>query len=400
MNNKTVVIAFGGVSPEHEVSVLTAMQAISALSESSYKTIPLYISKSGLWYTGDYLLELEHYENLDEVVKNSVPCSISHDERGQAVLKEMKAGLLKKNLAYPVDVMLISFHGGDGENGSFQGLCEVFNIPYTGSGVLASSAGMDKLTAKALCRANDIPVVDDIHFFESEWVEYSESLLKNIAGLGYPVVIKPVHLGSSIGVSIAEDREKLNTAIELAFRYDEQVLVEKAVKPLMEINCAVIGTPEKCRTSVCERPLGKEELLSFSDKYMGDSDTGEAKGMASASREIPADISGELSEKIQNTSKRVFKILNSSGVARLDFLVNPDTWEFYFNEINTIPGSFSFYLWEESDLSFSKLLIEMIDQALERQRKKNGRVQSYDTNLLSQKAVKGLKGLKGTKGDS
>jgi D-alanine-D-alanine ligase len=400
MNNKTVVIAFGGVSPEHEVSVLTAMQAISALSESSYKTVPLYISKSGLWYTGDYLLKLEHYENLDQVVKNSIPCSISHDERGQAVLKEMKTGLLKKKVTYPVDVMFISFHGGDGENGSFQGLCEVFNIPYTGSGVLASSAGMDKLTAKALCRANNVTVVDDVHFFESEWVEDSESLLKNIAGLGYPVVIKPVHLGSSIGVSIAEDHKKLNTAIELAFRYDEQILVEKAVKPLMEINCAVIGTPDKCRASVCERPLGKEELLSFTDKYMGDSNTVEAKGMASASREIPADISGELSEKIQNTSKKVFKILKSSGVARLDFLVNPDTWEFYFNEINTIPGSFSFYLWEESDLSFSKLLIEMIDQALERQRKKNGRVQSYDTNLLSQKAVKGLKGLKGTKRDS
>lgn len=400
MDQKTVLIAFGGVSPEHEVSVLTAMQTISALENSSYKTVPLYISKAGQWYTGDYLLELENYKNLEEIVKNSIPCTITHGDRGLAVLKELKTGFLKKNNSHPVDIMIISFHGGEGENGSFQGLCEVFNIPYTGSGVLASSAGMDKLTAKALCRANNIPVVDDVHFYESEWAESAESVLKRIAELGYPVVVKPVHLGSSIGVSVAEDQKKLRAAIELAFRYDEQLLVEKAVQPLMEINCAVLGTAEKCQTSACERPLGKEELLSFSDKYLSDSDSGEAKGMASASREIPADISDELSEKIQITSKKVFKILNASGVARLDFLVNPNTWEFYFNEINTIPGSFSFYLWEESNISFGKLLHEMIDQAVERHRKKNGRVQSYDTNLLNQKAVKGLKGLKGNKGAS
>ncbi len=393
MDKKTVIIAFGGVSPEHEVSVITAMQTFSALRDSSYRIVPLYISKSGRWFTGEYLSKLENFENLDKIVENSVPCSMAQNEQGKAVLKEMPGGFLKKSISHPADVMLTAFHGGDGENGSFQGLCEMYNIPFTGSGVLASSAGMDKLTAKSLCRAHGINVVDDVHFYESEWADHSESVLNKISKLGYPVVVKPVHLGSSIGVSVAEDQKKLIPAIELAFRYDEHVLVEKAVHPLMEINCAVLGSAGDCRTSVCERPLGREELLSFSDKYMNDS--GEAKGMASAAREIPADISAELTSKIQNTSKKVFTILNGSGVARLDFLVNSQSQEYFFNEINTIPGSFSFYLWEESGMNFSELLHELIDLALERHRRKHGRVQSYETNLLSQKAVKGLKGLKG-----
>jgi D-alanine-D-alanine ligase len=394
MSKKTVIIAFGGVSPEHEVSVLTAMQSFSALKNSPYNTLPLYISKSGKWYTGEYLMHLENFEDLGQVSENGIPCTIDQDEYGKAVLKESQTGFFKKRSVYPIDIILTAFHGGDGENGSFQGICEMYNIPYTGSGVLASSIGMDKLRAKSLCRDSKIPVVEDVHFNESQWAGDSHSILKKISDLGYPVVVKPVHLGSSIGVSMVEGPEQLADAIELAFRYDEQLLIEKAVKPLMEINCSVLGTPENCRASVCERPLGKEELLSFTDKYMNDS--GESKGMASASREIPANISDELTKKIRNNSRKIFKLLQASGVARLDFLVNTDTWEFYFNEINTIPGSFSFYLWSESGLEFDELLLELIDIGFERHRKKNGRVQSYETNLLSQKAVKGLKGLKGS----
>jgi D-alanine-D-alanine ligase len=162
----------------------------------------------------------------------------------------------------------------------------------------------------------------------------------------------------------------------------------------MEINCSVLGSSREQRTSVCERPLGKEELLSFQDKYMNDQ---EAKGMASADREIPAKIPDELTKSIQETSIKVFKLLSCSGLARLDFLVNEDTHQFYFNEINTIPGSFSFYLWKESNISFKDLMLELIDIAVEDQNQKARRIQSYDTNLLSQKAVKGIKGLKTNK---
>lgn len=394
MDKKTLLVAFGGVSPEHEVSVITAHQAIAALEESTYQITPLYITKNGRWMTGEDLLDLKNFEDLKKLEGNCTPCSFAQNEFGQPVLMEQKSGFFSKQKSTPVYAVLDAFHGSTGENGAFQGACEMFNIPCTGSGVMASSIGMDKVMAKDICRAHDIPVVDGVDFVEEGWIDDQSSIIKNIETLEYPVIVKPVHLGSSIGVEVVKDQESLIRAVELAFKYDDHLLVEKVVKPLMEINCSVLGSSREQRTSVCERPLGKEELLSFQDKYMNDQ---EAKGMASADREIPANIPDKLTSAIQKTSIEVFKLLSCSGLARLDFLVNEKTHQYYFNEINTIPGSFSFYLWKESDITFKDLLLELVDIALEDQNQKARRIQSYDTNLLSQKAVKGIKGLKTNK---
>lgn len=394
MRKRNLIIAFGGISPEHEVSVLTAIQAVSALKDSDYKPIPLYITKSGNWFTGSTLLELETYKDLKKLEKTATPCYITLSDTGKAVLIENKKGLLIKNREFNIDSVLTAFHGAGGENGAFQGVFETFNIPYTGSGVKASAIGMDKIATKNLCRDANIPVVEGITFNERRWIEDSESLVSSAENLDYPVVVKPVSLGSSIGVSIVNNREELRNAIETAFRYDANLLVEKAISPLIEINCSVLGSADNCRPSVCERPVGKDELLSFRDKYQNE---GDGKGMASADRIIPADINPELAKKIQETACTVFSLFGCSGVARLDFLVNSETDQIYFNEINTIPGSFSFYLWKESGLDFKSLLSEMIKIAKEEHRKKNGRIQSYDTNLLSEKAVKGMKGLKNSK---
>lgn len=391
---KNLVVAFGGASPEHEVSVLTAMQAISALENTPYQIIPLYIAKNGMWFTGDYLLDLKHYEDLGKITNNATPCHITHNELGQAVLEKKKSGIFSKNVQTVIYAVLTAFHGSAGENGSFQGVCETYNIPYTGSGVMGSSVGMDKVTAKALCRSAGISVVDGINFFENRWVDDQAGILDKIEKLSYPVIIKPVHLGSSIGVKVVKDRDALIEAVETAFRYDDHILVEKAISPLTEINCSIMGTPQTAKPSVCERPMGSEELLSFKDKYMRDD---ASKGMASADRVIPADISESLTSSIQETSAEVFKLFNCSGLARLDFLVESGTETYFFNEINTIPGSFSFYLWKESGISFDKLLLELIDIAILTHQKKNGRILTYETNLLSQKAVKGIKGLKGNK---
>lgn len=394
MPDKNLVIAFGGTSPEHEVSVLTAIQAASVLKETSYTLIPLYITKSGRWLTGDHLFELKEYENLKTAEEKSTPCVFTKNSTGQTVLSEQKEGLLSRPKTYAVDAVLTAFHGSYGENGAFQGVFEAFNVPYTGSGVKASSIGMDKVTAKELCKSAGVQVADGVDFYERSWAKNRDEWLEKIEKLKYPLVVKPVSLGSSIGVAIVNDQHALVTTIETAFRYDEHILVEKAISPLIEINCSVAGTPDDCRASVCERPLGKEELLTFEDKYQADAG---GKGMASAERIIPADVSKELSEAIRDTSVKIFSHFGCSGVARLDFLVNAETKQYYFNEINTIPGSFSFYLWKESGTSFKALLLDMITVAKEQHRKKNGRIQSYETNLLSQKAVKGLKGLKGTK---
>ncbi len=390
---KNILVAFGGVSPEHEVSVLSAMQVISALKDTEYSLIPLYITKSGRWLTGEYLLDLEHYQDLDELEKKAIPCTFSHNEIGKPILLETeKRGMFSSRQTHPIYAVLPAFHGAEGENGAFQGTCDMYNLPFAGSGILASSVGMDKVKAKELCRAHDIPVVESVHFFESEWEEKQDILLNQIEELEFPVIVKPVNLGSSIGVARADDRETLIEAVETAFRYDANLLVEKAISPLMEINCSVLGDPEEARPSVCERPLGKEETLSFEDKYQSDDGTG--KGMESADRVIPADISDELTRNIQQLALTIFKTFRAAGVARLDFLVNSDSGNLYFNEINTIPGSFSFYLWEESNIPIRELMLELIDIARRQHQRKMGRVRSYETNLLSQKAVQGIKGLK------
>lgn len=396
MNQKNLIIAFGGVSPEHEVSVLTAMQVFSALENSSYNLVPLYITKSGHWLGGDALSNLENYKDLNTLESLCYPVSFSKNEMGITHLTEQgNFGLFKKPISIPVYAVVCAFHGSEGENGAFQGICEQYNIPYTGSGVLASSVGMDKVKAKQLCEANQIPVTSSLDFYESDWEQHQETILNEAALLGFPLVVKPSSLGSSIGVKKVDTKEELIEAVEIAFRYDAHLLVEVAINPLMEINCSVLGTSETCRASVCERPLGSTETLSFEDKYQRGG--GAEKGMASADRVIPADISPELTDQIRSMAVHTFKTFDASGVARLDFLVNADTEEVYFNEINTIPGSFSFYLWEKSDLSFAGLVSELIDIALKKHQAKNGRIRSYETNLLSEKAATGIKGLKGTK---
>jgi D-alanine-D-alanine ligase len=399
MISKNIVVAFGGVSPEHEVSVLSAMQVIASLKETDFGIVPLYITKSGRWLTGDALLDLENFQDLDALQKQSVPCTFSHNDLGSPVLLETeKKGFFGSAKSYTIHAIIPAFHGSEGENGSFQGTCEMYNIPYAGSGVLASSLGMDKVKAKELCRAHELPTVDGFDFYESEWEADQKSVLNLADKLAYPVVLKPVTLGSSIGVAKAEDESELIEAVETAFRYDDNLMIEKAVSPLIEINCSVLGTSEKLQTSVCERPLAQEETLSFKDKYQ--SEDGSQKGMASADRIIPADISDELTQEIQTLSAQIFKLFRARGVARLDFLLHAETKEIYFNEINTIPGSFSFYLWEESGMNMRELMLKLIDIAVEQHQKKIGRIRSYDTNLLDEKAVQGIKGLKGKKNQS
>ncbi len=396
MPQNNLLIAFGGVSPEHEVSVLTAIQAAYALEHSGRTLIPLYITKNGRWLTGEHLLDLDSYKEIKRAEEQGVPCHFALDDQGLPGLQTRPGGWLARSQWTPVDAVLCAFHGSEGENGAFQGLCETFNLPYTGSGVSASALGMDKRITKELCRRHDIPVVDDVWIREDHWIRGQDELVRQAEKLGYPLYVKPVTLGSSIGVHRVGNRGELTDAVESSFRYDSGLLVEKAVHPLTEINCSVLGDDESLRTSVCEQPLGKEELLSFEDKYL-QGEGGDAKGMASASRRIPAPISDEKTAEIRELADRIFRLLDCAGVARLDFLLNRDTGKVFFNEINTIPGSFSFYLWEATELRFDRLLDELIRIAKKRHQKKNSRVRSHDINLLSQKAMKGLKGLKGGK---
>ena len=392
MTINSLVIAFGGVSPEHEVSVITAHQAIAALKDTGITVYPLYITKTGKWLTGDVLLDLQQFSDLYQLESNAIPCTISRNADGFPILLDTRQQFLKKPATWPIAFMLLAFHGSDGENGSFQGLCNLFNVPFSGSGVIGSAIGMDKVVAKKLAKLAGIPVVDWVDFREKEWISNKSALLEHVKTLHYPVIVKPTHLGSSIGISKVANEKELEWAIESVFRFDDQVLIEKAIDPLLEINCSVMGDGIENQTSVCEQPKAKGQTLSYEDKYLSES-TG-SKGMASADRIIPAPISESLSSEIRAMASTLFSTLQAKGLVRIDFLIDAASNQIYFNEINSIPGSFSFYLWQHSKLQFPDLLQKLIELGLKEYRIKNSRVRSYETNLLSKKAMTGLKGLK------
>lgn len=410
----TVGVVFGGVSPEHEVSVISSLQAAAALDRSRYRPVPVYIGKDGRWYTGEYLFDTDAYRDLDLLREQAVPVRLDTQAYQQLVLVEEGGGWLgRRERKHALDVVFLGLHGGEGENGSLQGLCETFNVPYTGSGVFGSALGMDKVHSKMLCRDQGIPVVEWRWFRESDWAYREEEWLDRIEEeLGFPAIVKPARLGSSIGISKVDGREALDAAIEDAFRYDEKVVIEEAVDPLREVNCSVLGDANDAEASVLEEPVRTEEeaVLSFEDKYMREEGSGKGAersvaggtkhagapgGMASLDRKIPADLPEEQAAAIRELAVRVFQLFECAGVARIDFLLDESTGAAYFNEINTIPGSFSFYLWEPSGVPFDELTHRMIEIALRRHRAKNGRVRSYDVNLLSEKSLKGIKGSKG-----
>ena len=405
-----VGVVLGGVSPEHEVSVISALQAAAALDRSRYRPVPVYIAKDGTWYTGgEALLQPERYRDLDELRREAIPVRL--DPGSYRALDLVEAGparLFHTPHRVRLDVLLLGLHGGEGENGSLQGLCETFNVPYTGSGVLGSAVGMDKVLSKMLCRDQDIPVVDFVAFRESEWGGAEEAWLDRCEReLGYPVVVKPARLGSSIGITKADDRAALDAAVEEALRYDEKVIVEQAVRALREVNCSVLGDVHEAQASVLEEPVrtAGKELLSFEEKYMrgGDGKTPrrrpkqprQGEGMASLDRLIPAPLSAEQTDAIRSLGVRLFQLFECAGVARIDFMIDGTTEQVYFNEINTIPGSFSFYLWEPSGIPFDELTHRLIQLALKQHRAKNGRLRTYDVNLLSERSLSGLKGAKG-----
>ena len=410
----SVGVVFGGASPEHEVSVISGLQAAAALDRQRFAPVPVYIAKSGRWYTGPGLLDVAGYEDLDRLTRDATEVTLrARDGRGGRLVGDAPEGLLGRIAGRPVDVsvdvLLLVLHGGPGESGAIQGVCEAAGVPYTGSGVLGSALGMDKVLTKMLCRDQDIPVVDWVAFREADWQGSEDRWLDEVEKtLGLPVVVKPARLGSSIGISVARDRDTLDGAIEEAMRYDEKVVVERAVTALREVNCSVLGTPRAARPSALEQPVKSagEDLLTFSEKYErgaagkksaagdGAKRAGTDGGMASLGRLIPAPIPEAMADEIRDLAVRVFRLFECSGVARIDFLIDDADGRVYFNEINTIPGSLSFYLWEPAGVPFGELLAEMIGQALERQRDDSGRVRTFETNILSARSLRGLKASK------
>ena len=385
-------VLFGGMSVEHEVSIITAIQAINKIDRGKYEVVPIYITKEGIWYTGNMLLDIEIYKDLD-LMKRYAKEVVLYNKDGRFVLQN-KNGFLKRNVC-EIDMALPIMHGTKGEDGALQGYLETIGIPYSESNVYASSVGQDKIFMKQIFESSGVNIVKYKWFFDTDYLNDSDKVIKEVEKLGYPVIIKPATLGSSVGISVAHDETELKVAIGDAIRYDTKILVEEMIQNLKEVNISVLGNYEKQKLSVIEEVGSKNELLTYEDKYIGGGKKTPSKGMASAKRIIPAKINEKLANDVRDLAILAFRSLNSSGVVRIDFLIDTKSEKVYVNEINSIPGSLSFYLWEKTDKDYEELLDDIINLGIVAYKNKNKKTITFETNILE--GYNGLKGAKGIK---
>lgn len=390
-------VIYGGETVEHEVSVISALQAMNNLNEDKYDIVPIYISKDRIWYTGHMLRDIEFYKEFDMEKKYATKVMLY--KKGKTFLLQRTTGLFRKDIT-DLDVILPVVHGNNIEDGSLAGLLDSIGIPYVGSHVLGGALGQDKVVMKQVMESVNLPIVPYTWFYDSEYLDNKENILKEIKKIGYPVIVKPATLGSSIGIEVAKSEKDIESKIEDAMEYDTKIVVEKVIENLTEVNASVLGNYEYQKVSPLEEVMGEDEILSFADKYLGNAKSkGTAsKGMASTSRIVPARIPGKLTKEIQDTAKQVFKVLNLSGVCRVDFLIDNKENKFYVNEPNTCPGSLSFYLWKEAGMKYSELLDEMVSIAIKEYKHKNQKTMSFKSNIFDgfngSKGIKGMKGLK------
>ncbi len=392
-----IAVFYGCRSVEHEVSIISAVQAMRAVNRDKYDVTPIYVTKEGVMRSGDALFDIENYKDMPSLYKNTDEVTVIKSDSG-VVMRRLSSGLFSKKKDVKLDLAFPVVHGTNCEDGTMAGLFEFLGLPYISCDILSAAVGMDKAVFKSVLKENGLPCLDCVVFRARQYRLDREAVINEISDkIGFPLIIKPVNLGSSVGISKVNDLSELSKAIELSLSFADTVLAEKAISPLREINCSVIGDADECEASVCEEPFMHDEILSYKDKYLGGEKSGEAsKGMASLGRKIPADISSEKSDEIKKLSCDIFKALGCSGVVRIDFLMNSDTGEVFANEINTIPGSLAFYLWEASGLKYTDMIDRLVSIAFRRQRTRDNLTYTIDTNILSGVSF-GTKGAKGTK---
>ena len=393
---KTTVVGviFGGRSVEHDVSVVTGQQIMRAFPSERYQVVPLYIDREGRWFTGDPLKDLKTFQEDVRNVSGVLSVVLSPDVRQHGlIVNPLPSGMFARAQALKLDVVFPAVHGSHGEDGTLQGLFELAGLPFAGCGVLASALANDKWLSKQLLQHNGIPVVDGLCFTRHQWEADPDEVIGQIkARFGWPVFIKPATLGSSIGIGRADNDALLRASIEVAANLDQRFLIEPAITGCVEINCSVIGDDRELRASVLEQPVSWEEFLTYEEKYLRG-----GEGMKSADRIIPAPLTPELTDRIQSIAKAAFAALDGRGIARIDFLARPEQDEVFLNEVNTLPGSLSFYLWEATGMSGTELVEELVRIGRDAYADKRRNTYDYRTNLLALSASRGLKGAKGSK---
>lgn len=377
-----VGVVFGGKSVEHEVSIISGLQAINNLDTEKYEIIPIYLSKENKMYVGPLVKDVKNYRDIKSVINNSQRIIMANnDEKVDLIKYPMKK--FGNNIYDSVDVIFPIVHGTNVEDGTLQGFLKILDIPYVGCNTLSSAVGMDKYVMKTILKDNNIPVLDCIRINDFEYIDDDKNVINTILEkFTFPVIVKPINLGSSVGIKVARNEEELIEAVEYAFNFAKQILVEKAITNLKEINCSVLGNIKDCKASECEEPISSGEILSYEDKYTSNRGKSGSKGMSSLDRKLPAEIDEKTKKTIQEYAVKTFKALNCNGVVRIDFMIDLDTNDIYVNEINTIPGSLAFYLWEATGIKYKEMLSRLIELSLIRQREENNLSFSYDTNIL------------------
>lgn len=394
-----VGVIFGGESVEHEVSIITAVQAMNYMDQKKYEIVPIYISKDRNWYTGESLREMSTYKDLSLVP--TLAKEVTLTKKDDEFILQKKNGLFK-GAVETIDVAFPIVHGKGVEDGSLSGYLETLGIPYVGPSMLGAAIGQDKVVQKQVMQASNIPVVNYTWFYDYEYQSDEENIIKEIKKLSYPVIVKPARLGSSVGIAVAKSDEQLKEAIEEAIKYDEKIVVEAMVKNLKEVDCAVVGNYQDMECSLIGEMLTDNDFLTFEDKYIGEGGKGGKKGsaknqnggkLATSGFKIPAELDKEIEEQIYKYSKEAFRCLNLSGVTRFDFLVDTKAKKVYVNEPNTIPGCLAFFFYTPKGKKYTKLLDEMITSAIKEYKSSKKKVTSFESNVLS--TYDGSKGAKG-----
>ncbi|MBP3760572.1 MAG: D-alanine--D-alanine ligase [Ruminococcus sp.] len=390
-----MAVLFGGRSVEHEVSVISAVQAMASMNKEKYNIIPVYMTKKSEFYTGEKLMDINSFKDIPALLAECTECVFVRSE-GKVQLIRQKTKMFGSNLISDIDIAFPIVHGTNVEDGALQGYLQTLDLPYVGCDVLASAVGMDKFVMKILLKDAGFPVLDCCRFSSFDLDRIEECVAEVEKKFSYPVIVKPINLGSSVGISKAKDHDGLIKSMEEAFEFADRILVEPAVVQLKEINCSVVGDSEEAEASVCEEPVqaSDDDILSYQQKYVGGGKSGGSKGMATLKRKIPADITKEQDEFIRKTAVDAFKYLGCNGVTRIDFMIDMATDKIYINEINTIPGSLAFYLWEPKGVKYPQLLERMINLALKRHRQSEKINYTFDTNILSMGGSFGAKGSK------
>lgn len=378
-------VFFGGRSTEHEISVISASQAMHAINREKYEVIPVYITKQGHYYSGDALFDVANYRDVPALLARCQEVYM-RPIYGDYNIYKVKKPIFGTDVYATLDVVIPVLHGSNVEDGIFEGLLQTIGIPYAGCDVLASANGMDKITMKMIMAACGIPVVDYVWFTDKQWYARRDAIISEVESkLGYPVIVKPANLGSSVGISKAANRDELIESIDSAERYSSRIIVEHMISHLREINCSVLGDCDEYETSVCEEPLHSGDFLTYGEKYGcgGTKVAKGTKGMAASAKRIPADLPEAMSDRIRFLAGETFRVLSCHGVSRVDVMIDADTDEVYVNEINTIPGSLSFYLWEAAGLPFDKLMDWLVRLAIKRKREQERKTFSFDQNIFA-----------------